>query len=275
VSPLPRRRGHRGLCRANPVAWESDDRLRCLVTWVADYVECLNRTMRVLGYDIHRHDERDPLTRRLASVLQDLKIRHVIDVGGNIGQFALRIRRSGFRGRIDSFEPARRAFDTLSATAAADLQWNVQQMALSSSAGAASLHLHDDSSLNSLSQTTVAGDRLFESIGSRATTLTEDVRLARLDELDLPDVGPALLKLDTQGHDFEVIQGAGAVLDRCELLLIELSFVRLYTSSVPAPNALTRLSALGYDLVDLFPISRDEHCDLVLIEADGVFIRRG
>ena len=230
--------------------------------------------MRFLGYEVQRYDERDGLSRRLTPMLRDLEIRHVIDVGANTGQFASKIRGCNFQGHIDSFEPARQAFERLRAATADDPHWTGHQVALSSTKGDAKLHLHDDSSLNSLSPTTVAGDRLFASIGSRASTLTEVVRLARLDEVELPDHGATLLKLDTQGHDFEVIDGAGAVLDRCRLLLIELAFVGLYASSIPAPESLARLGALGYDLVDLFPISRDERTDLTLVEADGIFVRR-
>lgn len=224
--------------------------------------------------DFHRSDGRAPLMRRLGPLLAELQVRHVIDVGANVGQFGTAIRRqAAFSGRLDSYEPASAAFAALAVAARGDERWYVHHMALSDSAGAADLQVHDDTSLNSLAATTVAGSDLFHVWGS-AVRATESVTLARLGDEALPDVGPVLLKLDTQGHDFAALAGAGPVLDRTVLLLLELAFVPLYESSVIAADALSRLEQWGFGLVDLYPITRDGARQLLLVEADGLFARR-
>ena len=123
-----------------------------------------------------------------------------------------------------------------------------------------------------LAVTTRAGSDLFRGWGSEQSG-TETVTLRRLADEGLPNLGPTLLKLDSQGHDFPVLDGAGGLLERCQLLIIELSFVPLYATSVPAAEALSRLDTLGFGLVDLFPVTRDGDRQLRLVEADGLLAR--
>lgn len=229
--------------------------------------------MRLLGLTVHRSDDRDPVSKRLQPLLHKFGIRHVLDVGANTGQFGRRMRdEARFLGRLDSFEPSEAAHAKLARASSDDPEWHAHRLGLSSGSGRAILNLHDDTSLNSLAATTNAGASLFRSWG-RSQRGMESVPLARLDEVALPDLGPTLLKLDTQGHDFSVLEGAGMVLDRTVLILIELSFIPLYASSVPASEAFTRLDALGFGLVDLYPITRDESRQVQLVEGDGLFVR--
>ena len=42
--------------------------------------------------------------------LEDSNVSNVIDVGANVGQFGLDIRRHGFKGQIVSYEPVNETF---------------------------------------------------------------------------------------------------------------------------------------------------------------------
>ena len=46
-------------------------------------------------------------------------------MGANRGQYARRLRRTGFKGHIASFEPVPAVFEELRATAAEDPRWLV------------------------------------------------------------------------------------------------------------------------------------------------------
>src|SRR5436190_20350555 len=68
----------------------------------------IQKLMRLAGYDIHRlkPDDLDSLRR--------YTFGSVLDIGGNEGQFARRIRQMYPRAAIHSFEPIGTAYDVLS-----------------------------------------------------------------------------------------------------------------------------------------------------------------
>ena len=86
--------------------------------------------------------------RRLR-LLASRGVNLVLDVGGNIGRYALRTRSAGYRV-IVSFEPLRSAYAELSARTATDPEWDCRRQALGSSAGEAEIHVSQNSYSSSL-----------------------------------------------------------------------------------------------------------------------------
>lgn len=134
------------------------------------------------------------------------------------------------------------------------------------------LNLAGTGELNSLLP---ASDRGRRYIGNLRATEATPVRVARLDEI-LDDVAPgaqsAFLKSDTQGYDFQVLQGAGWVLDRISAIHVELMFQDLYTGATDYLEVLTWLRGKGFDLVDLVPRLR---AGGLMAEADALLCRQG
>ena len=64
-----------------------------------------------------------------------------LDVGANIGQYALRTRNAGYGGRIVSFEPLQSAYAELITRTNTDPEWDCRREALGSSAGEAEIHV--------------------------------------------------------------------------------------------------------------------------------------
>lgn len=236
----------------------------------ANSARYLRGPLRRLGVDLVRYDRRTAAEAFLGDVLAALEVTHVIDVGANVGQFGLALRRSlRFNGRIDSYEPGAAAFASLADASASDHDWHVHHAALTDRAGDVELHVFPDSDLSSLSSPSSTGRENFD---ADWTAITERVSGRQLGGEDLPDLGPTFLKIDTQGHDWEVIQGAGEVLDRVCVLMVELSFIELYESSRPGWATIRDLRDLGFGLANIDPITRKAG-GYRLIEADGVFVR--
>jgi hypothetical protein len=59
-----------------------------------------------------------------------LGINNVLDVGANIGQYALQLRASGYQSKIISFEPVKTAFDRLMKAKGNDTNWTAVNLAL-------------------------------------------------------------------------------------------------------------------------------------------------
>jgi hypothetical protein len=105
-------------------------------------------------------------------------------------------------------------------------------------------------------------------------TRTQEIPVRRLDALWADHVSPNArvhLKLDTQGYDQHVLQGAQRVLDRVASVQTEVAVKVIYQGAPRYPEALLRLEAMGYELTGLFPVVRD--LQLRIVELDCVMRR--
>ncbi len=107
---------------------------------------------------------------------------------------------------------------------------------------------------------------------------TEVVPQRRLDGL-LPELGigpahPAFLKLDVQGYEASVLDGATALLSAGAIkgLQMELSLVPLYELAMTYKEGLERGEQLGMSLMGLLPGFSDPRSGR-LLQADAVFFR--
>ena len=95
-----------------------------------------------------------------------------------------------------------------------------------------------------------------------------------LDALIVPDVGRRmLLKLDVEGHERPVLEGASAVLDHTEVIVAEFWLFRLFNEEMTTlPELIAWLEARGFALYDFASLrgrSRDDRLTL----GDAVFVR--
>jgi hypothetical protein len=66
----------------------------------------------------------------LSRFLSDFRVDCVFDVGANIGQYGGRLRQTGSRGLIVSFEPNPSAFAQLQGEAEGDANWIVNSLGI-------------------------------------------------------------------------------------------------------------------------------------------------
>lgn len=112
-----------------------------------------------------------------------------------------------------------------------------------------------------------------ESQGSTGRTV--EVEVLTLDELlrreNLPV--PELVKIDAEGLDLEVIDGAGTLIGKTEVFFLEASVLCQEFANTLSVT-LQKMDALGYQLFDITDCNRSPKQDLLwLVEA--VFIRKG
>ncbi len=89
----------------------------------------VQRMLRRLGYDLHRHIPALSSDAQRSAILDNQGVNLVLDVGANAGQFGLSLRASGYAGRIVSFEPLESARRILVAASAGDERWEVADRA--------------------------------------------------------------------------------------------------------------------------------------------------
>lgn len=100
--------------------------------------------------------------------------------------------------------------------------------------------------------------------------------LVKIDRLDAllerhSDLQPNLLKLDVQGHELKVLDGAGASLNRFEVIVMEVSIIRI--GPVPVFHEVLEYMRLRdfrlYDFLPMYYRPRDG----ALWQADAFFVR--
>jgi FkbM family methyltransferase len=234
--------------------------------------ETLKRAARRLGYELRQYTPLRSLAAARRHLLKELEIDVVVDVGANAGQYGELLRREGFRGRLVSLEPEPEAYEQLRERAAADGAWTALRVAAAERDGELALNVTRDSRSSSM----LARNDRFADRPGWAPKATEQITGRRLeslaDEILRTDERP-YLKLDVQGYERQVIEGAGRALHRFGALELELSLTPLYEGQPLLVDMLPLLAARGFHPVSLEPILLDD--DGRLIEMDGIFVRDG
>jgi len=193
----------------------------------------------------------------------------VVDVGANVGQYALSLRDSGYQGWIVSFEPLPDAFNQLERRTSQDRAWSAHQCALGSASGTATLHVSQDGVCSSLLQQT---DYLVTSIATSVEIEAIQVPVKRLDEVALPGANSPMLKIDSQGYEESVLGGAVGFLEHVRLLEIEIAFAELYDGGSTIYGLLPKLQTLGFRVVSVSPGFVDL-ARLQTLDADFLLVR--
>jgi FkbM family methyltransferase len=236
-------------------------------------VTLLQRLARRLGYDLTLRKKARPHEAQLTAVLERFEISCVLDVGANVGQYALMLREGGFGGKIASFEPLADAHATLVRRAAADAGWQIApRMAIGDRDGEALLEVSAEPDMSSI----LPQNELLRKISpSSAVLRRERVPMARLESAAQPYLTPEdriFLKIDTQGFEPQVLAGAGGLMARLCGLQLEMSLVPCYEGEVGFRAMLDRLAAAGFEPCLFIPGYFERKLGRQL-QLDGVFMR--
>jgi FkbM family methyltransferase len=238
------------------------------------------------GYDVEKVSAGFPpyrLVRRIPlgrDPLADVKrihpgtIRCVFDVGAHVGQSAALFSDTFPAARIHSFEPDPDSFARLRDLAVTDARVTPVNAAVGDHEGEATFFVNTFSQTSSLLRPRDgAGQFLVASEGLdvrretrvRVTTLDRYCAEHAIERIDL-------LKLDTQGYELRVLDGAAAMLRRqaVPLIYLEVGFVPLYEHQPLFPAVYQYLYDRDYRLVWLYESSF--HAHLFTIGANALFV---
>jgi FkbM family methyltransferase len=201
-----------------------------------------DRIFRVLYMAYKRHFEAGPI-ERLQEVIPNGSV--VIDVGANIGFFSLRFAQwVGGDGEVISIEPEDHNYETLiQALKREGLFGNVRALKAVAAAKAGTMFLE-------INQLHPADHKL-----SRDGTGVP-VEAVRLDDLvqDKGILRPSLVKIDVQGAEMLVLQGAAEILKlSAPALFVELQEEGLKRFETSVAAILDHLSQHGYEPYWLMP----------------------
>ncbi len=227
----------------------------------------IKRILWRAGWDVVRFNPAThPLARR-ARILKNYQIDLVLDVGANIGQYASQLRELGYKGRIVSFEPLESAVTGLRQAASRDANWEVRHHACGAVGGKHRMYVAANSQSSSFLPMRPKHLQMFPGSGYVGTEMVEVKRLdAVFDELVNPQ-SRVWLKMDVQGFEAAVVEGAANVLHRIDVIQAEVSLEPLYEGETTMADFLLLMTRKGFTLIALESYLSDaETSELLQVE---------
>lgn len=226
-----------------------------------------NRLLQSTGYalqPIHQLDRSSPQAALENVRVLDIRPATVVDVGAAYGDWSRECAEVFPDARYLLVEP----LDELrpfAEAAARDLKGVHFAVAAGPAAGTADLHVHGDLSGSSLLHEQEDGLE----IESRAL----EIRTVDSIVEESSARGPFLLKIDVQGAELGVLEGARATLGGTELVVLEVSFQSFFDGGPSFAEVIRWMDDAGFAAYDLLGIAY-RPLDNALSQADVLFARR-
>lgn len=220
--------------------------------------QSVKTALNAMGVEAHRFNPAASKLARLMAALRTFNIDLVFDVGANDGQFGKELRAGGYSGQIVSVEPMVSAHARLTQVSKGDAAWHVHpRCAVGDKTGVIELNIAGNSVSSSVlpmlaSHSKAAPESAYQG--------KETVPLTTLDLIVPKYLGQAsasLIKIDTQGYEWQVLDGARVILPRVRGILMEVLLIPLYEGQRLWQESIARLEAEGFVLWALEPVFVD------------------
>jgi FkbM family methyltransferase len=231
----------------------------------------IKEILRKNGIIVRRYPEID-VVRRM-KLVSNHNIDTLFDIGANAGQYASLMREYGFKGKIISFEPLKSAFEELKKTSIKDNNWLINNYALGNE--------------NTISMINVAGNSYSSSIlnmlpshlkvapESKYVT-QEKIEIKKLDSIFYSfcnNEDKVMIKIDTQGYEKNVLDGANESLNNIKIIQLEMSIIPLYENEMIFVDMINYLDNKGFQLFSLENGYFDSTTGK-LLQVDGIFEKK-
>ena len=228
--------------------------------------EILNR----LGINVRRYPDGD--LRRRMKLLRHFEINKVLDVGANTGQYAQLLRRLKFKGEIISFEPISGVFQKLEKNAGKDKHWSAMNYAFGNYEGETTINIASNSISSSILEMMPSH---LKSSPNSVFSRKEQIQIKKLDSVFHEFYKPGdnvMLKIDTQGFEKQVLEGAAESLTKLKGIQLEMSIIPLYEGQALLVEITEFLQNKGFTLCSLENGFVDQKTGQ-LLQVDGIFFR--
>jgi len=231
------------------------------------------KLLRLLSNPIYRRGLRFGVGAAIEHrhVVGDMALASVVDVGANVGQFSLLVRALHPAARIVAFEPLPEAAARYRQVFDGDGRVTLHEAAVSPEAGTATMHVSAAADSSSLLPISERQSELFPGTEEVGTT---DVAVGPLDQfVDASEIqAPAMLKIDVQGFELEVLRDSVGLLPSFDHVYVEASFEALYEDQALFADVEAFLVSQGFEEVGRYNVAQTDQG--TPIQADFLFRRR-
>lgn len=207
--------------------------------------------------------------RDISARVPGYEFRTILDVGANLGQSCLPLAQVLPRARIFAFEPAARSFATLQANVAAHSNIEPLNLALGGATTRGSMITAGTSLMNRLApsrrpERPSLAQALGRAPGGPPVEVPPSAPDRKVRRQDVEIVAGAdfcrsrgidhvsFLKIDTEGHDLEVVRGFGPLLQIVDFVQVEAAMNDYNQTHVPLRDFQTVMGQAGFYLFRIY-----------------------
>lgn len=217
------------------------------------------------------------LAQRLKRVFNEYAIDCCLDVGANVGQYRDFLREEvDYKGLIISYEPDPASFKILEERKKNDDNWVVFNCALGDENSMLELNIMKSSVFNSFLSPDSSNTEYYKKHNAIAGKVR--IQSKRLDSefrelAHAHGVKNVFMKMDTQGYDLKVFEGAEACLDLIRGVQTEISVMPLYKNIPLIDESIAAFREKGYEVSGMYSLSESRFPHA--LEFDCIFLPKG
>jgi FkbM family methyltransferase len=202
----------------------------------------------------------------------NLKFETIVDIGANRGQFALAARQYCPDAMVIAFEPLIEPAALFRKVFHGDEAVSLHNVAISEEEGNLKMHVSkrdDSSSLLSIGQAQkdlYPGTEEVSTLDINAGPLRKYLAASEIK-------GKALLKIDVQGYEYQVLIGCHNLINKFSYVYCEASFLELYQNQKLAKDVIRWMETQGFFLVGAYNFSYSKKTGQA-VQADLLFKRQ-
>jgi len=200
----------------------------------------------------------------------------IVDIGANDGQSINSFLKVFPDAIIHSFEPTNELFIQLKKKYAYSNNVIINNLAITNYTGKAVFYKSAFSPTNSLLKPNL---NTYKEINSHLTKGFEEMETEEVETISFKEYYKNnlkgeiidIFKTDTQGNDYQVLEGAGNILNnRVKTVILEAQYRKFYEKAIPFYKTFELLYDLGFMLYNIIDSNRIKRTSI--IESDIVFI---
>lgn len=246
----------------------------------------IRKIVEAIGYEVYATPREGKITiRRKCPLgrdhLKDCKrilgkdnIRIILDVGANVGQTSISFLEHFPMAMIYSFEPDSRNYKSLVDNIRDNSRIKPVNIALGDTNETATLHRNEFGQTNSLMECSADVSKYMDAWMLKSVD-SQPVKVLTIDTFCAEHgiVSIDLLKIDAQGYDLKVLEGARGLLGKCSInmIYVEVIFVPVYLGQPSFAQISEFLDSYGFRLVGLYEMGYGN--SYFLVGGNALFVR--
>ncbi|NNT71051.1 FkbM family methyltransferase [Flavobacterium sp. IMCC34852] len=192
---------------------------------------------------------------------------YIIDVGANSGQFSKVASYHFPKAKMDVFEPLPNLFPRIKKMFDNNPNINTHNIALGNELGTIKFNQNEFGHISSILE--ISDENIHYPKGNGLDQI--DVQIKTLDSFSFSqkaNKGIALLKLDVQGYELEVLKGGENTLQHIDYILLEANLEQLYVNQPSFTEVNSYLNSKGFELSDMLDFnlgSKNKYIEIDLL----------